>query len=278
MYRWTDCFCQVPYPVVTFSAQLDCLLLSGPLLSVLWSLSVHSWTAFVRSLTLWSLSCTDGLTAFVRSLTLWSLSVHSWTAFARSLTLWSLSCTAGLTAFVRSLTLWSLSCTAGLSAFVRSLTLWSLLVHSWAVCFCQVPYPVVTISAQLDCLLLSGPLPCGHYQCTAGLSAFVRSLTLLSLSVHSWTVCFCQVPYPVVTISAQLDCLLLSGHSPCCHFQCTAESGKPCDDCQCFPHTLTMWSLSLHSWSIKRAPNLHTLRILSELLHWQLIWALSRPQ
>ena len=202
MHSWTVCFCQVTYPVVTLSAQLDCLLLSRHLpcghfhaqldclllsghlpcghfqctagLSAfvrsltLWSLSVHSWTAFVRSLTLWSLSCTDGLTAFVRSLTLWSLSVHSWTAFARSLTLWSLSCTAGLT------------------AFVRSLTLWSLLVHSWAVCFCQVPYPVVTISAQLGCLLLSGPLPCGHYQCTAGLSAFVRSLTLWSLSVHSW--------------------------------------------------------------------------------------------
>ena len=281
----------------TFSSQLGCLPLSDPL-------------------PCGHFQCTAGLSAFVRSLTLWSLSVHSWivcfcqvpypvvtfmhswtvcfcqvpypvvtfsaqlgclplsgpfpcghfqctaglSAFVRSLTLWSLSCTAGLSAFVRSLTLWSLSCTAGLSAFVRSLSLWSLSVHSWTVCFCQV-------------------LTLWSLSCTAGLSAFVRSLTLWSLLVHSWAVCFCQVPYPVVTISAQLDCLLLSGHSPCSHFQCTAESGKPCDDCHCFCHTLTMWSLSLHSWPKKHcAPNLHTLRILSELLHWQLIWALSRPQ
>ena len=96
-------------------------------------------------------------------------------------------------AFVRSLTLWSLSCSDGLS------------------------------------LLLSGHLPCCHFQCTAGLSAFVRSLTLWSLSVHTWT-------------------LLLPGHLPCSHFQCTAESGKPCDDCQCFcrvTHPVVIFSAQL---------------------------------
>ena len=115
-----------------------------------------------------------------------------------------------------------------------------------------------TFSAQLGCLLLLGPLPCGHFQCTAGLcfcqvpypvvtfmlrwtvSASVRSLTLLSFSVHSWAVCFCQVPYPVVTFSAQLGCLLSSCHLPCGHFHaqldCLLLSGPlPCGHFQCTP-------------------------------------------
>ena len=145
-------------------------------------------------------------------------------------------------------------------------------MYSWTVCFCQVPYPVVTFSAQLgclplsghlpcghfhaqlDCLLLSGPLPCGHYQCTAGLSAFVRSPTLWLLSVHNWAVCFCQVTHPVVTFSAQLSQVNLVmtvtasvTHLPCGHSHCTA--GQKNIVHQIFTHWGYLVSCCTGSWS-----------------------------